>query len=166
VLSTAVQACLALEGSASLCFACSPGGALEGAWAEHANASLAFFASAAELSYLMLVVVAGGEQPRTQLIAARDEQLCNVRVLESGRHVTPYWSFQTHAVLRELRNEAAQQCNAHEVLTLGAAPSAAEREGFDNRRESLCEDPDETTQLFAESSQRTHAVGVRSFARR
>lgn len=188
VLSAAAQACLALEGAASLCFACSPGGALEGAWVEHADGSLAFFASAAELCYSMLVVAAGEQKegssseasaseasaseassseasaPRAQLIAARDEQLCDVRVLESGRHVAPYWSFRTHAVLRELRDEAAQQCAAHEALALGAAPSAADREGFDNRREALCEARDETAQLFAESSQRTHAVGARSYA--
>jgi hypothetical protein len=80
VLSAAVQACLVLEGSDSLCFVCSPGGALEGAWAEHAYSSLAFFASAAELCYEMLVV-AGGEQLRAKLIASLDEQLCDVHVL-------------------------------------------------------------------------------------
>ena len=80
VLSAAVQACLALEGSDSLCFVCSPDGALEGAWAEHAYSSLAFFTSAAELCYEMLVV-AGGEQLRVKLMASLDEQLCDVRVL-------------------------------------------------------------------------------------
>ncbi len=97
-------------------------------------------------------------------MATLDEQLCNVRVLESGRHVVSYWSFQMHSVLRKLRDDATQQRAAHQTLELGDAASADECEGFDNRREAFCEARDETTQLFSESSLRAHAVCTRSYA--
>lgn len=159
VLWAAVQACLASEAGASLCLVCSPGA---GAWLRHADSSLAFFASAAELCYSTLV--AASEPGLVQLIAAHDDRLCNVRVLASGRHVAQYWDFRTHAVARDLRDDAAQQCAAHEALVPGAAASASEREAFDSRREALCEARDETAKLFAESSQRRHAVGTRTYA--
>ena len=157
LLWEAVQRYLAFGNAASLCLS-TDGLQVLGIWGAHADSSLTFFASVAELWYSLFVP--GEDEVCVQLIAAHEEHgLCNVRQLPSGRYAARYWEFLPPSVLRELCDEAARLCADNQSLTLDDAADELQKEVFGNRREVLCDVRDETAMLLAEAP----TVGSRRF---
>jgi hypothetical protein len=148
LLAHAVEQCLALDHVAAIYFIIDT----NVIWRQHADSSLVLFASAAKLCYSMSVP----EQDASccaEFIAEHEEHgLCNVRVLESGRHVARYWKFWAHSVLQELIDEAGRLWTENQALTRSDGADQFEKETFDNARETLADNRAETEKHFADAS--------------
>jgi hypothetical protein len=148
LLARAVGQCLALDHVATIYFIIDT----NVIWRQHADSSLVLFASAAELCYSMSVP----EQDASccaEFIAEHEEHgLCNVRVLESGRHVARYWKFWARSVLQELHDEAGRLWAENQALPRSDGADQFEKETFDNARETLADNRAETEKHFADAS--------------
>jgi len=146
LLVRTVEQCLALEQVSALVLVETE--AL-GIWRQHVDGSLVFFASAAELCFSAL-------DPRTnfvQFIASHPEHgLCNVEVLENGRHAARHWRFWQRSVLQEFRDDAERLLAEHAALAHTGDMDACARELFDSARESLSENRLQAEKNLAEAS--------------
>jgi hypothetical protein len=133
LLARAVGQCLTLDHVAAIYFIIDT----NVIWRQHADSSLVLFASAAELCYSMSVP----EQDASccaEFIAEHEEHgLCNVRVLESGRHVARYWKFWARSVLQELRDEACRLWAENQALTRSDGADQFEKETFEEQDKVL-----------------------------
>jgi hypothetical protein len=146
LLARAVGQCLALDHA--LYFVAEP----RVIWRQHADSSLVLFASAAELCYSMSVPEQDGSCCAEFIAEHEEHGLCNVRVLEGGRHAARYWRFWTRSVLRELRDAALTLWTENQALPRRDGADAFEQERFDNARETLADSRAETEKHFADAS--------------
>ena len=148
LLARAVGQCLALDDVSALYFVAEP----HVIWRQHADSSLVLFASAAELCYSVCVPEQDASCCAAFVAEHAEHGLCNVRTLESGRHVARYWKFWARSALQELRDEAARLWTDNQALARRDGADAFEQEKFDNTRETLADNRAETEQHFADAS--------------